>query len=363
MSFPPHTTHRLQPLDVGVFGPFKGALSIALNDWLLSNPGKAITIRNLGELSNIAFSRAFSMSNITNAFKKPGIWPVNRQAFSEKDFAASTVTDKDIDVHNVELAEDQENNHAQRIDINKKINYTEKEETPRVNDEFYGLTDSEPIASTSSYSVTSTRGNKNNQIMKVDKKFTLEDIKPYPKARKENKKKRKIQSKSKIYTSTPVMEELKKTKEEKHRKESLKSSKSTKRKVLSEINEESDSDGDESFELIDSDIDSSVEEFPIFRDADFIVNVNDFVLTKFSSKTSIVYYIGQVLSKELNQYEIKFLRRKNTSNTFAFPAVDDISNIERDDIMMVFPIPQNSGTARTDSLYKFKFNFKGWNIR
>lgn len=40
ISFPPHTTHRLQPLDVGVFGPFKAKLKVAFNDWHVSNPGK-----------------------------------------------------------------------------------------------------------------------------------------------------------------------------------------------------------------------------------------------------------------------------------------------------------------------------------
>ncbi|KAH9643097.1 hypothetical protein HF086_008813 [Spodoptera exigua] len=35
LSFPPYTTHRLQPLDIGVFGPFKAKLKIAFNDWHL----------------------------------------------------------------------------------------------------------------------------------------------------------------------------------------------------------------------------------------------------------------------------------------------------------------------------------------
>lgn len=128
-------------------------------------------------------------------------------------------------------------------------------------------------------------------------------------------------------------------------------------------NDESDS-SDGSLEVIDSDIDSSLDEFPIFREQDFLVNVHNFVLIKFSTKTSLIYYIGQVyLSKSLNSYTIKFLRRKNISTTFAFPDIDDIVTVERDDIMTVFPTPTNSGKARSSSLYKFKFNFKGWNVR
>lgn len=37
VTFPPHCTHRLQPLDVGVMGPFKGKPRVAQNDWMTAN--------------------------------------------------------------------------------------------------------------------------------------------------------------------------------------------------------------------------------------------------------------------------------------------------------------------------------------
>lgn len=338
LSFPPHTTHRLQPLDVGVFGPFKGSLSVAFDDWMLSNPGKAITIRNLGELSNIAFSKAFSLSSIISAFKKPGIWPVNRQAFREDEFTASSVTDRDI--------EKKENEH--------------------------GTNNLEPTASTSAHAESEITASASTNATKgpaveannISKKPVLEDIKPLPKAKREDKKKRKRECKSKIYTATPEMEEIRKKDAEKLRKNNLKTSKATKRKIFKKIDEESESDNDdESFELVDSDIDSSVDEFPIVMDEDFLVKVNDFVLVKFCTKKTSIHYIGHVLKKNLDNYDTKFLRRKNNSTTFAFPVEDDISTVERDDIKAVFPPPERSGTVRTTSLFKFKFNFKGWNVR
>lgn len=60
LSFPPHTSHRLQPLDVGVFGPFKRKLKIALNNWHIMNPGKALTIYNTPKLVNIALFESFT---------------------------------------------------------------------------------------------------------------------------------------------------------------------------------------------------------------------------------------------------------------------------------------------------------------
>lgn len=91
LSFPPHTSHRLQPLDVGVFGPFKSKLKIAFNNWHTMNPGKALTIYNIPKLVKIAYFESFTAKNITSGFNKPGIWPLNELAFSDEDFAPTEV--------------------------------------------------------------------------------------------------------------------------------------------------------------------------------------------------------------------------------------------------------------------------------
>lgn len=89
LSFPPHTSHKLQPLDVGVYGPFKNYCATAFNDWMTSNPGKTITIRQIAHLTKIAYQNAFTQKNITTSFQKPGIWPLNRLAFQEEEFLPS----------------------------------------------------------------------------------------------------------------------------------------------------------------------------------------------------------------------------------------------------------------------------------
>ena len=100
VTFPPHCTHRLQPLDVCVMGPFKGKLRVAQNDWMTANPGKTITIHDLASLTNAAYLSSFTVKNITSAFQKPGIWPFSRLAFSDEDFEPSFVTDLPIDLPN-----------------------------------------------------------------------------------------------------------------------------------------------------------------------------------------------------------------------------------------------------------------------
>jgi hypothetical protein len=94
LTFPPHCTHRLQPLDIAVYSPFKKAFFSACNSWHLSNPGRTLTIYNLAELANTAFSVSFTPNNIKSAFAAPGIYPLNRYAFTDEDLACSSVTDR-----------------------------------------------------------------------------------------------------------------------------------------------------------------------------------------------------------------------------------------------------------------------------
>ena len=47
LSFPPHCSHKLQPLDRSVFGPFKRNLASGQDGWMRSNPGKTMTIYDI----------------------------------------------------------------------------------------------------------------------------------------------------------------------------------------------------------------------------------------------------------------------------------------------------------------------------
>lgn len=86
LSLPPHTSNKLQPLDVAVFGPFKNYCKSSFNEYLVNNPGKKITIYDIASLTNQPFLRAFSTENIVNGFKATGIFPLNSLAFKEEDF-------------------------------------------------------------------------------------------------------------------------------------------------------------------------------------------------------------------------------------------------------------------------------------
>lgn len=92
----PHTSHRLQPLDVGVFGPFKTFYNSSIDSWMLRNPGIPLTIYEVGEMVGYAFPRAMTPVNIIKSFQKTGIYPFDRNVFNDEDFLPSTVTDRPI---------------------------------------------------------------------------------------------------------------------------------------------------------------------------------------------------------------------------------------------------------------------------
>lgn len=90
LTFPPHCTHRLQPLDCSVFGPFKTAYNKACNAWMCNHPNQPITIHYVAEVVGHAYPKAFTMANITAGFKSTGISPLDPDVFDDSDFLAST---------------------------------------------------------------------------------------------------------------------------------------------------------------------------------------------------------------------------------------------------------------------------------
>jgi hypothetical protein len=94
LTLPPHCSHKLQPLDVGVFYSFKVFIGYEHEKSLLNNPGKTITFCEIGEFVKHAYSASFTKENIESGFRATGIFPFNRNIFSEVDFLSSDVTDR-----------------------------------------------------------------------------------------------------------------------------------------------------------------------------------------------------------------------------------------------------------------------------
>lgn len=50
LTFPPHISHKLQPLDRTVFGPYKTYYNQAVSEWMVQNPGKPISLYQIAEI-------------------------------------------------------------------------------------------------------------------------------------------------------------------------------------------------------------------------------------------------------------------------------------------------------------------------
>jgi hypothetical protein len=74
---PAHSTHKLQPLDVGLFSPLATYYSNGLNKSLYSSVAIVSMTKDLFySIFKDAFQKAFIESNIRSAFEKTGIFPL-----------------------------------------------------------------------------------------------------------------------------------------------------------------------------------------------------------------------------------------------------------------------------------------------
>jgi hypothetical protein len=94
LCFPPHCTHRLQPLDIAFMKPLSVYYDQEISNWLRSNPGKAVTMAQIAEILSKAFVRAATMTTAINGFQSTGIWPFNPNIFPDSAFSASATTDR-----------------------------------------------------------------------------------------------------------------------------------------------------------------------------------------------------------------------------------------------------------------------------
>ena len=96
LSFPPHCSHKLQPLDRSVFGPFKKYVNSACDGWMKTHPGATMTIYDIPAIVKTAFPLATTPLNIMKGFEVSGICPFNRNVLSDLDFSPSYVTDRPL---------------------------------------------------------------------------------------------------------------------------------------------------------------------------------------------------------------------------------------------------------------------------
>ncbi|XP_071635524.1 uncharacterized protein [Temnothorax longispinosus] len=186
LSTPPHTTHKLQPLDRVFFKPFKQAYGSASASWMRQNPGARLTEYDIAGLVNTAFTKVARLDIAQNGFRCTGIQPFDRDIFSDLDFLGSALTD-------IPLAEDQANQSTTQASSH----------TVPENETELSTSALPETSATLQMEIPSTSANveKVNDMLKI--------LSPLPDASKKRLTVRKRRTqKSQILTSSPYKNEL-----------------------------------------------------------------------------------------------------------------------------------------------------------
>lgn len=334
ITFHPHTSHKMQPLDRSVFGPFKTFYNTALNEWMINpgNAGKPATIYNVSEFVGKAYPKAFTPSNIISGFRVAGIFPVNENIFTDDEYLAASVTDRPLpDV-----------NEAEQLDQVGSSNATVPRSPPRT----------PPISS----------------VVSLLSPTTLQDVRPFPKATERKAtapKKRK--GKSVILTDTPNKEEI----------EAMK----TKKKVISTTKKArvtralcgSSSDTEEEVPIEESDSDTNfdleVESREQQTEVDFEqenISIEDFVLIKIEGKKMVKYYVAEIKEIDADVISVQYLMRLKTKYPDSFKFIkDDERTYEASMSQVVLKLPRPTvagGSIRQQSAFIFSVDFSAYQL-
>ena len=398
LTLHPHTTAKMQPLDVGLNGPFKVFYNTAVDSWLLRNPGKQMTIYNVAECVGQAYPKAMTPVNITSAFRKCGIFPYDPDVFTEIDFLPSSVTDRPREAS---PSSDVTNAESPLPDENLFASESRNVESPYLLDDEHvsppaetqsaskNLTmeagPSKACAEISMARATTPTSEKESSVeascskpFKSPKEF-MPPLKSGP--RTGTRKPRKL-GKSMVATDTPEKNLIE---EERKKAQLRKSAAKIKRQVLSDetkgpkakkkpqkrlkIEPEPETSEEEEEKVVclsESDL-SGLEEDEEIDDFDDLPILNepfdnlkrkpiegDYVLIQFITKKMNVYYAAIVVEKIGANYGVSYMRVKSKEKMkFYMPLEPDLAEVSPKEIKIILPKPQINGTKSRSSTYIF----------
>lgn len=199
--FPPHCTHRVQPLDVSFFGPLTTYYNQAIRIWMLQNEKRVVSHFQVGEIFSQAYAKAATVGNATSGFKKTGIYPLDPHVFPEWMFAPSKTTDITIGTSD----SDAPIKHSQPSPETSSVKENEAEQAS-----------------------TSTAGQSNP---KSDLTKLIQELSPIPMVTNQQKRKRINKSTHGAINTTPNLEEAREIHRQKREVEERKAAKKAKRNL------------------------------------------------------------------------------------------------------------------------------------
>lgn len=248
LSTPPHTTHKLQPLDRSFMKPFKNAYHERCGVWMRANAGARLTDYDIAGLVAEAFKKVARLEIAEAGFRCTGIHPFDKNIFTDLDYLPSYITNIPLD--NSEAANEAESTnvvsasnetiqdvHAGNVPVNDGATDCTITSLPVLQSNTQDLAQEisiprSPQPSTSRKSGLLTENlNKKPSSPLLDitnvRKIIL-DISPLPDAASRRAQVRKRRSeKSEILTDSPYKQQLEEKEKEKKKKEENREGKKT----------------------------------------------------------------------------------------------------------------------------------------
>lgn len=121
LTLPPHTSHRMQPLDLTFHGPLKTAYNRECESFMVNYPGTKITVYDVVGLYTKAFNRTTSTEKAMNGFKSAGICPMDQDKFKNtfesfgETFASVSSLEQRIPANTSNLSQTESQNESQVV--------------------------------------------------------------------------------------------------------------------------------------------------------------------------------------------------------------------------------------------------------
>lgn len=190
VSLPPHTSHRIQPLDVVFFGPLKKAINREIDLHLKHKQYERVGQYDIASIFKSAYGRVSSVDKAIKGFQCTGIFPLNPNVFDDMDF---TPPAEDLSVV-VESSQPVAIAGPSNLDVVAKSPYAD----PSNQD-----VSANPVSQSSCSAVS------NQAVGDISsRQIPVSEITPIPRRGKKSQKQIRKKGSSKILTSTPFKDEL-----------------------------------------------------------------------------------------------------------------------------------------------------------